>query len=1167
MNAINNLIEGRGAFPNLSGRRFLARRTMLTLCTASAAAAILSWHPAQAATQTWNGGSSANGDWNTNANWASGNPAGFTSNPGDGADNAVAIFNAPIANTWGNSAANPVVIDSSTEYLKSISFDTDSDSYFLGSIGGNSLFLPSSGEIQLLPTFTTSATETINAPINLALESASSVGYTFANNSAGGTLDFGGGITNSVGISNVLTLTGSNTDANTISGVISTGSASTMSVTKTGTGQWVLSGANTYAGATLIQEGTLGLTFGATTSNIVSSSSALKMGVQSQTVTGSNLFAPNILSIAGTSGTTSQTFNGTTLAYGANHIDITGSGGTTLKLGTLNLFSTTVGAIGITADFSFLSPSTITAATTLGTGLTASSTDNVLMVTGGAPMATVNEDTWATFTSATGAITGLATYPGSVSTGGDIDLTTNASTLTASTTQSLRFNTSTATTLNVGTSSSGLTVDAILMTSAMGANGATIGAVGGANAIKGAGSQRELNIFQYDTSAPLTINAPIDNNGSSGCGLAQAGGGTVIYAGTGSFTNLVFINEGTAIVTGTTGLGSGQIYLCSGATIQVGNGGSAGSLTAGQAIRDDGTLAYDLTTSNTVSSVVTGFGALQQTGSGTTTLTGVNTFSGNTTISAGQLALGSTGSIADSPLITVGTSAGSSAQFNVSAVTGGFSLASGQTLKGGGTVVGALTVGSSSTLSPGNSPGTIFNTGNVTYSTGGSYVWEINNTSGTQGADPGWDTQSITGTLNITATSGSPFTIDINSLTTGDVAGAAANFNKLQNYTWNLATASGGITGFSASDFVLNDAGFANSISGLSQNGSFGITTSGNNLELTYTAAVNTTPTTYSLLATATGGGLANGRLTQGQSTTVTSSITNSGTGSDDTLDYTNLNVSASGGTLSGGTLPKASGGPLAQGASDSGTNTYTAGTPGNITLIPLVGSATNGTIGGAASSSGSTDATVLVDALVENTTQFVDTGFASTSSTAAYRQNYVPNGNLGSVTVTKNGTGAYFPGYDDDINGGAGVQIGTLAINLVGGGGSFAPDPSVALFDFANVTATNDPAGLTNLETDLQNLGYAYVDRFGNTDADLSPATLATFTTASRDYDLEILFSPGPASTPSYVDFDFSNPNYAGIGNVVNIAIVPEPTGLGFAAAIGVAAALFRRRRRAVNA
>jgi hypothetical protein len=170
-------------------------------------------------------------------------------------------------------------------------------------------------------------------------------------------------------------------------------------------------------------------------------------------------------------------------------------------------------------------------------------------------------------------------------------------------------------------------------------------------------------------------------------------------------------------------------------------------------------------------------------------------------------------------------------------------------------------------------------------------------------------------------------------------------------------------------------------------------------------------------------------------------------------------------------------------------------------------------------------------------------------------------------VTVTKNGTGAYFPGYDDDINGGAGVQIGTLTINLVGGGGSFAPDPSVALFDFANITATNDPAGLTNLETDLQNLGYAYVDRFGNTDADLSPVTLATFTTASRDYDLEILFNPGPASTPSYVDFDFSNPNYAGIGNVVNIAIVPEPTSLGFAAAIGVAAMLFRRRRRVINA
>jgi len=554
--------------------------------------------------------------------------------------------------------------------------------------------------------------------------------------------------------------------------------------------------------------------------------------------------------------------------------------------------------------------------------------------------------------------------------------------------------------------------------------------------------------------------------------------------------------------------------------------------------------------------------ALVISGGNTVAFSGVNTYVGNTTITAGTMTLGAAGSIADSPIITVGSAASSAAKFNVNAVTGGFTLASGQTLTGGGTVVGALTVGTGSTLSPGNNVGTLVNTGNVKYGPSGSYLWQINNTAGTEGADPGWDTQTITGGLTITATAGSPFNIDLESLTTADVAGSAANFNKLQSYSWDLATTTTGVTNFAASDFNINTTGFANSSSGSSQNGSFGVAVVGNNLELTYSPAINTTATTYSLVASVAGGSLANGRLTQGQSTTVSSSITNTGAGSADTLDYTNLNASASSGTLAGGTLPKASGGPLAQGASDSGSTTFTAATSGTVSIIPLVGTASNGTIGGSASLSGSTSASVTVDALIEHTTQFLDTGAAATSSTAAYRQNYVAGGNLGSVTVTQTAPGNYLPGYLDNINSGAGVSIGTVTVNLVGGSGSFAPDASIALLDFTGVSASNDPAALTKLESDLQTLGYTYVDRFGNTDASLSTANLAAFTTASRDYDLEILFNPGPASTPSYLDFDFSNPNYAGIGNVVNIAVVPEPASSGLLVAATVAGLALRKRR-----
>ncbi|NLE60255.1 MAG: hypothetical protein GX616_18045, partial [Planctomycetes bacterium] len=72
-------------------------------------------------------------------------------------------------------------------------------------------------------------------------------------------------------------------------------------------------------------------------------------------------------------------------------------------------------------------------------------------------------------------------------------------------------------------------------------------------------------------------------------------------------------------------------------------------------------------------------------GTGTWTLAGAaNTYNGNTVVGGGTLALGADAVISDSPLIDVKTDA----TFDVSAVTGGFTLAGTQTLMGNGTVVG-----------------------------------------------------------------------------------------------------------------------------------------------------------------------------------------------------------------------------------------------------------------------------------------------------------------------------------------------------------------------------------------------------------------------------------------------------------------------------------------------
>ena len=88
----------------------------------------------------------------------------------------------------------------------------------------------------------------------------------------------------------------------------------------------------------------------------------------------------------------------------------------------------------------------------------------------------------------------------------------------------------------------------------------------------------------------------------------------------------------------------------------------------------------------------------------------------------------------------------------------------------------SMTISLGGVISPGNSPGTAI-TGNQTWENGGTYLWEINDSGGTQGAGSGWDWLDITGTLNLTNLGIGGFTIDIDSLTSGNAAGNAAGFD------------------------------------------------------------------------------------------------------------------------------------------------------------------------------------------------------------------------------------------------------------------------------------------------------------------------------------------------------------------------------------------------------
>ncbi|MCP5543134.1 MAG: autotransporter-associated beta strand repeat-containing protein [Akkermansiaceae bacterium] len=105
-----------------------------------------------------------------------------------------------------------------------------------------------------------------------------------------------------------------------------------------------------------------------------------------------------------------------------------------------------------------------------------------------------------------------------------------------------------------------------------------------------------------------------------------------------------------------------------------------------------------------------------KTGAGTTTLSGVNTYTGATIIGDGTLALDASGSIDNTDSVSLGTGG----TFDVSAKSGGYTV---DVLTGSGMVIGALTV--ADRLAIGDSTGTITFEDSLTLDAASSYVYEM----------------------------------------------------------------------------------------------------------------------------------------------------------------------------------------------------------------------------------------------------------------------------------------------------------------------------------------------------------------------------------------------------------------------------------------------------------
>jgi autotransporter-associated beta strand protein len=247
------------------------------------------------------------------------------------------------------------------------------------------------------------------------------------------------------------------------------------------------------------------------------------------------------------------------------------------------------------------------------------------------------------------------------------------------------------------------------------------------------------------------------------------------------------------------------------------DGGNA--ITIGEALQHDPALGG------------TADGGLTKLDIGTLTLTSTNSYTGNTIINSGKLALTGNGVITNSAGIFVATGAMLDAS---SRSDGQLNLVAAQTLSGSGTIIGNVLV--SGAISPGAANvGAITNNGTMIFGASGSYLFDMADAAGPPGT--GWDFIYISGGLSLQSANTNPFVIKLRSID-GDLTDGnpgATNFASSFSQSWIIATAAGGLANFSADKFTVDTSAFANNLAG----GTFSAQAYGNSLLLVFTSRPN----------------------------------------------------------------------------------------------------------------------------------------------------------------------------------------------------------------------------------------------------------------------------------------------------------------------------------------
>jgi fibronectin-binding autotransporter adhesin len=462
-----------------------------------------------------------------------------------------------------------------------------------------------------------------------------------------GSMGFNGGTA-----AKTLTLTGTNTDDNTIAAIIGNNTGAT-SLTKTGSGTWVLKATNTFSGATTVSGGKLALDYtndttklsdttalnlGGTITGGVGSTTAtldLRGGTHTEVVLSTSLTANSASAITRSSGSATLRMNlitrgaGALIDFGAAGIADTDNTNTSGILG----FWATVGG----ADWAMNSTNAANGPITAYTGYT-----NVPRLTPGtiADASTSN----VRLTEGTGS-------PGNISLG-------SATTVINTLNQSSLDGTGAAT---IAAANQTFRLHSVLM--GPNAGGLTIGAAGGTAALSGtlttATSAGELN-FINNSSNLMTVNSVIADNGASPV-YTKGGSGTLVLSGNNTFNAALRIVGGTVragVNSTSSSVGpfgnagtSASIILSNTAGVSLdvngrdvfvkdlqGGGSAGGNVTLG-----GGTLriANPASGSAIYAGSITGAGNVAVTGSSQQALNGANTYTGTTTVTGNvTLALG-----------------------------------------------------------------------------------------------------------------------------------------------------------------------------------------------------------------------------------------------------------------------------------------------------------------------------------------------------------------------------------------------------------------------------------------------------------------------------------------------------------------------------------------------